>query len=237
MNYNASKLYPFYKQLYNKIEKNDILTIKNNTVAELLFISVELDPNELYVDFNVRKSLRKYIERELNWYLHKTNDVSELKDIKVWDNISDINSEVNSNYGQLVFSRANFNQFDNVVKKLINDKYTRQGIIIYTRPSIHYEWNSFEVHDFICTNFQQFFIRDNKLITITNMRSEDAIYGTFNDIPWFHYVINKMYKKLKEHYSDLSLGKHIFTVNSFHVYQRHFELIKKIMDSEKNDNK
>lgn len=242
MNSNAKALYPLFKNMYetlhhiNNHENVYVIYEKNNPnsiyTIEILNAKVILNPNDLYVDFNARKTSRKYVEREFEWYKSKSNNVNSLTDIKVWSEIDDDNNEVNSNYGLLVFGRGNFNQFDNVLAKLKEDKDTRQGIIIYTRPSIHYEWNSLNVHDFICANFQQFFIRNNKLITITSLRSQDAVYGAFNDIPWFHYVIQQMYLKLKDKYLDLELGEHIYMPNSFHIYSKHFDLLDKIIASE-----
>jgi len=238
MNSNAKSLFNYLQRMYNAINRlntypdiffNDEVTPKT---IEALGAILILDPNDLYVDFAARKTPRKYIERELAWYKSKSNSVEELKDIKVWSQICDKNCEVNSNYGLLVFSRSNFSQFDNVLSKLKQDKYSRQGIIIYTRPSLQYEWNSLGAHDFICTNYQHFFIRNDTLYTITSMRSQDAIYGFFNDVPWFHYVIQLMYNSLKETYPSLYLGQHTLFVNSLHVYESHFSLLSNIVEAE-----
>jgi len=90
------------------------------------------------------------------------------------------------------------------------------------------EYNALNCSDFICTNFQHFFIRNNTLQCVTSMRSNDCIFGSFNDIPWFVYVYNDMYTKLLTTYSDLKKGSMVFVPNSFHAYERHFDLVKQI---------
>lgn len=234
MNVNAKALQPLYINLNENIKNNKVYQLANgDQFVEILGAEVELDPKDLYVDFNSRKTPRDYVSKELRWYLSESSNIELVGDVKIWSHIADVNREVNSNYGKLVFSRDNFSQFNNVLNKLLDDEYTRQAIIIYTRPSIHYEYNSFHASDFICTNFQHFFIRDNKLNCITSMRSQDCIYGTFNDIPWFHFVIQHMFIALHDQkYANLELGYHKLIVNSFHAYKKHFKLVSNIAEEE-----
>lgn len=231
---NERALYPYYKQLLRKIESGDVITDKSGVrVAEIIAPRIVFDPRQKFFDFVGRKSPRKYIEKEDVWYMSHELKIDMVGDVTIWQNVSDDNNEINSNYGNLVFSRNNFSQFSNVVKTLTSHKESRQGIIIYTRPSIHYEWNSLGASDFICTNTQQFLIRDEKLYCVTSMRSNDIIFGTTNDVYWFHVVIEKMYEKLKEVYPNLEYGEHIFIPNSLHAYERHFDKIKEVVEENK----
>ncbi len=231
---NEQILYPYYKQLLKKVEKEDFLIDKSGVkIVELLAPRIELDPAQKYLDFEGRKSPKKYIVKEDDWYMSHELKIDRVDDIKIWQQVSDKNGEINSNYGNLVYSRNNFSQFTNVVSTLKKHKESRQGIIIYTRPSIHLEWDSLGAKDFICTNYQQFFIRKNKLCCVTSQRSCDSIFGAFNDIPWFHTVIQKMYDALVLVYPGLEYGKHIYIPNSFHAYERHFELLETIVNKNK----
>jgi len=233
MNKNAERLLPLYSELAEKIRTKDFLVDKSGVkLVEILSPRVLLIPSDLFIDFKTRKSPRKYIETEHDWYMSHSLKNDKVSHIKIWEMVADDHFEINSNYGNLVYSRNNFSQFWNVVENLKNHKESRQGIIIYTRPSIHYEWNSHGVSDFICSNFQQFFIRNDKLHTVTSMRSNDCWTGTFSDIPWFHHVINHMYSTLLETYTDLTLGDHIFIPNSFHCYERNFDKLLEMVDSE-----
>lgn len=232
---NEKALYPFYRELLNKVERKEFLTDKSGTkVVELIAPRIVLNPSIKYLDFEGRKSPRKYIEKEDEWYMSHELKIDKVSDIKIWQNVSDDNNEINSNYGNLVFSRNNYSQFTNVVETLKRHKESRQGLVIYTRPTIHYEWNSHGASDFICTNYQQFFIRNNKLVCVTSMRSNDSIFGTFNDVPWFHTVIQEMHKALLETYPELELGEHIFIPNSFHIYERHFDMLRELVENNKH---
>lgn len=234
MNNNAKILYPYYKELYDKVINEDFIIDKSG-VKTVELISPRIVFNTIddgYIDFNVRKTPRDYIIQEKSWYYSQDLNIEQVSNVDIWNKVCDLNKEINSNYGNLVYSRNNFSQFTNVIKTLSNHKESRQGIIIYTRPSIHYEWNSLGASDFICTNYQQFFIRNNKLITITSMRSNDAIFGIFNDLPWFTDVIRSIHCELIKVYPDVVLGEHIFIPNSFHIYERHFKLLEKIIQEQ-----
>jgi thymidylate synthase len=231
---NEQAIYPYYKSLYDKIVNKDFITDKSGvTVVELIAPRIVLNPSQKYLDFNGRKSPRKYIEKEDAWYNSHQLKINMVGDIAIWQQVSDDNDEINSNYGNLVYSRNNFSQFSNVLKTLSNHKESRQGIVIYTRPSIHYEWNSHSASDFICTNYQQFFIRNDMLHCVTSMRSNDLIFGLTNDLYWFHDVIQKMHEALSSMYPGLKLGDHIFIPNSLHAYERHFDKIRYVVENNK----
>lgn len=221
----ARKLLPLYKELAQKVANQDFVENKDGSkMVEILGATAEI-PLDCggYINFkDKRYSPIGYVNQEKKWYLSEDLKINQVNNVKIWNDVSDINKSINSNYGYLVFGRGNFSQFTHVKNSLIMDKNTRQAIIIYTRPSIQVEWNDLDCHDFICTNFQHFFIRNNKLYCIVNMRSNDCIFGTFNDMPWFFYVAKRMYKELLEYYPDLKLGTLKFSANSFHCYERFF---------------
>ena len=72
---------------------------------------------------------------------------------------------------------------------------------------------------------------NTRLECITNMRSNDCIFGIFNDLPWFEYVYNDIYRKLRTtKYKNLEKGNLIYLANSFHCYERHFGVLEKIAE-------
>ena len=225
-------LLPYYKQLYDKLQSHKFVTDKSGvkTVEIIAPRIVFPDPTEELVYFNEDiHSPVQYLEKEYDWYMSKDLNIDKVKDVEIWRNVADVNGEVNSNYGNLVFSRNNFSQFEHAKRSLINNSNSRQAIVIYNRPSIHLEYNSVGASDFICTMYQHFLIRDDELVTITTMRSNDARFGTMNDIPWFHGVIKKMHVELKKTYPELMIGQHIFIPDSFHLYERHFPWLTKLI--------
>ena len=232
-----------FLKLVDKLHKHDF---RNNTV-ELQNVHLTFDPKEEYIDYGtVRPASRKYIQAELNWYLSKDKSIigHELIETNpIWKNCATTEKgKVNSNYGNIVFAKIHFgvSQFDFAIKKLLQDKYTRQSLIIYTRPSLHWEYND-DKHaksDFTCTTHTQHFItNDDKLEYIVNMRSNDSIYGLQNDYSWHRYVYFKMYNFLKRFYPNLKIGHIYWNVGSMHVYERHYELLDTIVNEYKEHKK
>lgn len=62
------------------------------------------------------------------------------------------------------------------------------------------------------------------------MRSNDCVFGIFNDLPWFEYVYNDMYQRLLNRYINLEKGSLTYIANSFHCYERHFGVLEKIAE-------
>ena len=62
------------------------------------------------------------------------------------------------------------------------------------------------------------------------MRSQDAWYGMGNDIPCFSFIHEMMWLSLKERYPELEYGIYHHSVDSFHIYQKHYEGLKQIIE-------
>jgi len=169
----------------------------------------------------------KYSEKELEWYLSQSLNVYDMPNPpKVWRDVSSNNGFINSNYGNLIFSKENYEQYKHCLRELRRNKDTRRAMMIYTRPSIQEEYNKDGMQDFICTNSVQILIRNNKLHYILNQRSCDVIYGQKNDIYWARWVHSLILEDLQEDYPELELGDLIHQVASLHVYEHHFHLVK-----------
>ena len=171
-----------------------------------------------------------YIKREIEWYKSMSLEVDKIPGVtpKIWKDVASTNGEINSNYGYLVFSDDNAQQYNNVFKALASDQDTRRAIMIYTRPSMQSEYCRDGMSDFICTNTVQYFIRDNTLRAIVNMRSNDVVFGYRNDWAWQKHVLEQLCTDLRTNagYENLEPGDIIWQTGSLHVYERHFNLIK-----------
>lgn len=173
---------------------------------------------------------------------------------KIWQDIADLDGIVNSNYGWCCLSEENGSQFYNAMKHLEKDKNSRRAIMIYNRPSMHKDWanerivksgfEGFEIGDyswhnmtnleysrilgdFMCCQNNHFIIRENKLVMTVHMRSLDAVYGYNADYIWFEWIFNKAVQYLKKTYEDLERGEMVIYADSVHVYERHYEDLKK----------
>lgn len=206
------------------------LNKKVNGTWEIINANLELDPYQPYLNV-FRDFKHSYLETEHKWYLNQSMSIyPDMEGIKIWEFCSSKNGkgEINSNYGALVFGDENGNQFDYCFNRLKYDMNSREAMIIYTRPSIQWECQENGKHDFICTNYSHFFIRDNKLEMIHSQRSCDAITGLPYDFAWSCFVYQIMFEQLKKVYPELEVGGKIYyNIDSLHVYERSENLIKK----------
>lgn len=211
--------------LKNKYKNNQFDATGNISIISASFIA-----NKPYL---IREPNEDYIQRELRWYLSESLNVNDIegKVPKIWQQISDNNGLINSNYGWTTFSKENYSQFDSVLNELSKNKYSRQGVIIFIRPTMHVDSKLNGMNDFICTYCYNFKIEkdiDNKdkLYMIVNMRSNDCVFGYNNDYAFANYVFDKMLYELNKYYKDLSKGVMFWKADNFHVYPRHFKYLK-----------
>jgi thymidylate synthase len=166
---------------------------------------------------------QEYIQRELDWYKSMSLNVGDIPGgpPEIWKQVASTQGWINSNYGYLIWHEENWNQYQNVLEELRRNPESRRAVMIYTRPMIWNDYNIDGMSDFICTNTVQYFIRNDKLQVVVQMRSNDVVYGYKNDYAWQEYVALALCDEL-----GVELGDIIWHVGSLHVYERHFELIK-----------
>lgn len=232
LGYNEIKLLPLIQSFANDLLNCTFVKDKSGVnLIEVINYSVQLNPQYKIIDFpGVRSTPINYVNAEIDWYNSQSLDVSEIsKHAKIWSDIASSDNKVNSNYGYLIYSKENGEQFENCVMELTRNPESRKGIMIYTRPTLWQEWNKDGMSDFICTTSVQYFIRKNKLNAIVNMRSNDFIYGFFNDWYWQAHVYELVYNRLHAFYDDLEYGSIFWNANSMHIYERHFDMIKSLI--------
>lgn len=171
------------------------------------------------------KPNQDYIDAELAWYESQSTNINDIyidKDPpKAWQMTANRHGEINSNYGHLIFSDKYHNQFDQVVNELRKNKDSRRASMVYQRPSIWLEYNDQCKNDFICTNSVTYYIRDNQLHCVVQMRSNDVIFGYRNDFAWQEYVLCALADEL-----GVDDGEIYWQVQNLHIYERHFDLVK-----------
>jgi len=192
-------------------------------VKESIMSSFMVDPKQPIANFENRKFNWKYLAGEFAWYLNQDRDVDFIGYFsKFWAQLTNPGTnEINSNYGSLVFNKE---QFGWVVDSLVADKNSRQSIMFFNQPKFQFKENK----DFVCTMYANFFIRDNKLNMKIQMRSNDIFYGLTFDAPFFSFLQQSVYLKLKETYPDLELGIYYHFADNLHFYERHFALADSI---------
>jgi len=201
----------------NKVSSN------NSSQTELLFQSMEItNPTALSIDHPSRKFNAEYSVLEFLWYLSehkKTNNIGKCANI--WLKIQDEREEVESNYGTYILG----DQWQFVKGELAVDKDSRRCTIVIHQP-YHKHKN---MADMPCTQYLQFFIRDNKLHLGVNMRSNDIIFGFCNDVFNFALFQQLMLNELREVYPKLQLGSYYHHAGSLHLYEHHYSMRDNIL--------
>ena len=199
---------------------------------ERTFVNFKIkDPTQLDIVVPARKFNKNYAIAEWLWYLssdQKIHNISKLASI--WSDIQDQFGEAESNYGSYIFPILNkmyISQWDWVVEELVRDNDTRRATLVINQP-YHKEKNP---KDYPCTQYIQFFIRDGHLDMGVYMRSNDAIFGFCNDVFTFALFHQLMINHLRDKGLDVKLGTYNHSAGSFHIYERHFKMMDKILDN------
>lgn len=176
--------------------------------------------NELSL-INLKKLAAMYV-----WY--KCGDRNDKMILKYFDEykrcIDKFHPTFNSNYGYYAFTKGGL---DRCVQCIINDKNTRHACFCINN---NYAMGHNSI-DKLCTNTIQFFVRNNKLEMIVQMRSSNAItflpYDAFMFSVFFWIVFHRLCDTNKAFYG-LKAGKITMQVASLHMYVADVEKTHKI---------
>lgn len=176
-----------------------------------------------------------YISQELLWYSSMSTNIKDIygehrDPPAAWEYAANQFGEINSNYGLLIYSEKYHSQFERVCDELFENPDGRRATMVYNRPSIWVEYNENGKSDFICTNAVTYYIRDNLLHSVVQMRSNDVVYGYKNDWAWQNRVMHDIVHDLNfsNGNEDLEVGKMVWQVQNLHVYERHFDLVRDV---------
>lgn len=187
---------------------------------------------------------KQYIKAELAWYEGQSTNIYDIhgpgkQPPTAWKYSADEYGNINSNYGTIVFSEKYYGQYYNAFNELWLNPDSRRAQMVYNRPSIWVEYNENGKSDFICTNAQTFYIRDNKLHMVSQMRSNDVVFGYKNDYAWAQHLMDRFVREWNElagrtnvetfgedTVKPIEKGDLIWQVMNLHVYERHFNLVR-----------
>lgn len=224
----AQQSYEAFYQVFHDIKtKGKEYSPRGQKVLEIENYNYVLPPYVRFPSFESRKLKLDYIKSEFLWYLKGDRyDKSITEQASLWKTLINEDGSINSNYGQyMFFPHTGKNQFNRVVEQLVKDKDSRRAsMVILNRDHVLSDTN-----DLPCTYAMNFRIRDNKLNMTVRMRSQDMVYGMGNDAPTFSFTHEMVYAMLKPVYEDLELGEYYHSVDSAHVYERHFEMLDQIL--------
>ena len=166
-----------------------------------------------------------YQQAEVAWYDSQVCNVNKLEDFYgkvpvIWKrDAANTHGDINSNYGYLVYHKENGSQYDNVVQQLKQNPNSRRATMVYEHGK----------NDFVCTNAVTYYIKNNRLLAVVQMRSNDAVFGYINDLFWQQRILDRLAIDL-----EVESGEIIWQAQSLHVYPRHFHLIKEFLEQPKD---
>jgi hypothetical protein len=102
------------------------------------------------------------------------------------------------------------------------DSATRRAIVSFSKPG---EALDAEAKDVACAHSLQFVIRAGRLHAFAHMRSNDAVWGLPYDVFLF-----TMLQELLASQLGVELGNYYHFAASMHLYERHFDLARKIAE-------
>lgn len=192
-------------------------------------LAIVLDAAQpVLTSFDARKLNLNYCKKEWLWYLgaNKYDDSIE-QHATMWKKLKQVDGSYHSNYGQYIFAEPHLldSQFWVCVRQLIIDPGTRRASMMLLKQEHLYPENT----DTVCTYAINFTVENNALHMTVMMRSNDVIFGFTNDAFCFHQLYNMVYVILAQNIQDLQMGMYTHMSNSMHVYERHFEMIDKLV--------
>lgn len=209
-----------YRHICDDIIVNSTKVNNTRELTNYSFTLTNLDNNVI----NIRNISQSYMCAELLWYALARNDVKFINTFAgLWGRISDDGVTSYSAYGDIVYKRHCFDQFEKIIELLKTDKNSRRAVINFNVPNI----NMIETKDEICTIALQFYVRDNKLYCTGIMRSNDIWYGLPYDVIFFTELQKLMAKRL-----NVEVGSYTHFVISLHAYDRNYNDIIKASTAE-----
>tara|TARA_B100000212_G_scaffold341739_2_gene325867 strand:- start:1448 stop:2113 length:666 start_codon:yes stop_codon:yes gene_type:complete len=189
---------------------------------ELIGASFLADEPAIFGEVN-----QDYVDNELRWYESESTNIYDIYDDpnkeppQAWQYSANTHGEINSNYGFLIWNNRFHCQYERALEELEENPDSRRAIMIYNRPDIWMEYNNNGKNDFICTNAVTYYIRNDELQAVVQMRSNDVVFGYKNDFAWQQYVLDSLANDL-----GIQPGFITWQVQNLHVYERHFHLVK-----------
>lgn len=223
-----------YIEMLQAVEKTGEFVSPSSVSLNRTFATMELSNVQVKID-NFKPQLVddnevEYLQKEIDWYLGRNTSDDQHKKLKILakELIGCVNrAGPNSNYGEMCLRLKNhigLTQLDWILGKLVKDKSSRQAVAFYNTPNYQY-WSN---DDFVCTLTQMFSIKDGKLNTTVNIRSNDLVNCFRFDSIWYNMFQSIVLKELKKTYPDLQKGWMLCNIFSAHCYLKDKEKLQKI---------
>lgn len=191
------------------IEHGDAIAPRQQVTKELLNVTLQIEqPWHIPVKMENRKFNHRIGALECLQLVGQTSDPEIMSETaKVFDNFMDHNI-LHGAYGPRLYGNLH-----KIIEQLKKDYSSRQAVL--TIFDSNKDLNA-SVKDVPCTLSLQYFIRDDKLIARTSMRSNDVFLGLPYDLTQFIGLQGAIAKAL-----DIEMGSYAHSVGSMHIYEQH----------------
>lgn len=173
----------------------------------------------------IRKTAFKNCLDEILWiWQKKSNNVHDLHS-HIWDAWADETGSIGKAYGyqlakKSIYPEGEFDQVDRVLFDLKNNPASRRIMTnIYNFDDLH------EMHLYPCAYSMTFNVSGDTLNGILNQRSNDML--TANNWNVLQYSLLLM---MFAQVSSLKAGTLIHVISDAHLYDRHIDLVKEVME-------
>jgi len=167
---------------------------------------------------------------EILWiWQKKSNNIKDLNS-KIWDSWADENGSIGKAYGfqfqkKHKYKEGWFDQVDRVLYDLEYNPYSRRIMTnIYNHEDLHLMNLS------PCAYSMTFNVEGNKLNGILNQRSQDILAANSWNTVQYACLIH-MFAQV----SNLEVGEFIHVICDAHIYNRHIEIVKELINRDSYD--
>ena len=187
----------------------------------------EYDLSEEFPIITLRPTAFKSAIDEILWiWQKKSNNIKDLNS-KIWNNWADENGSIGKAYGYQLgikhkYKEGYFDQVDRVLYDLKNNPMSRRIMTnIYVHQDLH------EMNLYPCAYSMTFNVEKDKLNAILNQRSSDVLVANNWNVVQYAVLLH-MFAQV----SDLKAGKLIHVIADAHIYDRHIDMIKELLERE-----
>jgi len=169
---------------------------------------------------------RSCIEEILWIYQKKSNRVADLS-TKIWDAWADENGSIGKAYGyqlgkKSVYPEGEFDQVDRVLFDLKNNPASRRIMTnMYNHTDLH------EMGLAPCAYSMTFNVTGDRLNAVLNQRSQDMLTANNWNVCQYAALLIMFAKA-----SGLKAGELVHVIADAHIYDRHIDAVKRIIEKE-----
>lgn len=120
-------------------------------------------------------------------------------------------------------------QIGAIVEELKRDKDSRRAVIHVLEEADHAMLGIDTKEEYPCTDSFTFMIRDNKFHMYTHMRSNNMVLTICYDMFNMTLLQEFLFRVLKNHYPELSMGSYHHNIVSAHFFSREQPLVDKVL--------